>query len=551
MDSVADTALSVCGQRCSAPTLFKNIEAWDDAKNDYRAGFPVKDSKAPKRREKLLEAIAEADKELLLPIDERVNGLLKPVEKAPKPVRDDSAATDKRKARTPTSKAKSKSAKTPAERKSKKKKSDDSSSADASADAAAPATAATAAADANDTDERSQESQEEETPAPSLSKEEIKAKIASRKTPSKKKVAADESDAKAKASGASKKGANSSSKAVGKLSADEIDTKRKKEIELVVPRKSVKSADIREMTEEAAKKKLPGASKDKAKQDKAAYTVGDLATFASKLTRCHANESAKTNDQVIQMLNQLFDEKVVYRSDVERSGLAAIIATLRKSSNPTVAQTASALRKHMINIIKHDTDGSAESAAKASAKAAAASDAAGSKSAAKKAAAEGSSKASEKKSEAAKPSAPDAAADAAAAASPSESATATEAKSPSDASSAGAEKTDVAVAESAKTESTEAAAAAVDATPEGVSSPKDTSAASDSTAVETPAETTTAAPASSPSDDGMKADASLDANRKAFVAMLSNVLEASSTSNAKLANEIEVRCVSACGASVV
>lgn len=61
----------------SAPTLFKNIESWDDTKQSYREGFPVKDSKAPKRRAQLMEAIAEADKEFLLPVEERVDGLLK------------------------------------------------------------------------------------------------------------------------------------------------------------------------------------------------------------------------------------------------------------------------------------------------------------------------------------------------------------------------------------------------------------------------------------------------------------------------------------------
>lgn len=62
---------------CSAPTLFKNIESWDDTKSNYREGFPVKESKAPKRRAQLMEAIAEADKEFLLPVEERVDGLLK------------------------------------------------------------------------------------------------------------------------------------------------------------------------------------------------------------------------------------------------------------------------------------------------------------------------------------------------------------------------------------------------------------------------------------------------------------------------------------------
>lgn len=224
-------------------------------------------------------------------------------------------------------------------------------------------------------DERSQESHEDEdedeeaSPAArTLSKDEIKAKIASRKTPSKKRVPGDDTDAKTKAGSGAKKAAHAGgvAKSSGKASgaSEEIDTKRKKEIELMVPRKSVKSADIREMTEEAAKKKLPG---DKTKKDKGAYRVGDLATFASKLRRLHETESATNSDEVIRMLAQLFEEKLVYRSDVERSGLAAIIAVLRKSANMTVAHTASAVRKHMIDIIQHDTSvvGSDKSAGKA------------------------------------------------------------------------------------------------------------------------------------------------------------------------------------------
>lgn len=45
----------------SAPVLFKMIEPWDDTKFNYRAGHPEKDSKAPKRRVKLMEAIEVAD----------------------------------------------------------------------------------------------------------------------------------------------------------------------------------------------------------------------------------------------------------------------------------------------------------------------------------------------------------------------------------------------------------------------------------------------------------------------------------------------------------
>jgi hypothetical protein len=90
----------------SAPIMFKWIESWDDTKANYRDGHPEKDSKAPKRRVKLLEAIDLADvrasgcawrwtlggangcgllcwcyllqEEIKLPIEERAGGLLKP-----------------------------------------------------------------------------------------------------------------------------------------------------------------------------------------------------------------------------------------------------------------------------------------------------------------------------------------------------------------------------------------------------------------------------------------------------------------------------------------
>jgi hypothetical protein len=192
--------------------------------------------------------------------------------------------------------------------------------------------------------------EEEDSAAPALSKDEIKAKVASRKTPSRKKV--DGVDAGAKKT--TKAQAKANSKASSTSTKGDIDTKRKKEIELVVPHKSVKSADIREATEQAAMRgsgdKVKGRSKDKV-----AYKVGDLAVFASKMTRLQAKESAKNNDELVGMLGQLLKEKSIDRADVERSGLAAIIAVLRKNSNPTVASTASAVRKHMILILTYDT----------------------------------------------------------------------------------------------------------------------------------------------------------------------------------------------------
>lgn len=452
-----------------------------------------------------------------------------------KPKREARAAAEpgtpeKRRGRPPGSKSVNKTAKLTA-RKSKKK-SEETEENEAEEETDEPAQA-------------SPEEEEEEDPvAKSLSKEEIKAKIASRKTPSKKKAGVDEGDSKSKSASGSKKASATSGKAGGKTTAssDDIDSKRKKEIELVVPRKSVKSADIREMSAEAAKKKL-GGQKEKTKKDKGDYKVGDLGSFASKLTRFHANESSKNNDELIQMLNQLFDEKVVYRSDVERSGLAAIIAVLRKSSNPTVAQTASALRKHLMKIIEHDTsiDKSASKPSEG-----------------KKAATAKDAKTSEKKEDGTRDAKKESSSQAKEANGVSKSkqvdksAKIVEAKAKVESTSESLSgRATPAMSKDSTTEqsSVKSGNAKDTAEKEGVASPKVSSEAKDeNTKSEVSEESEKAeakaekedAPAKK-SDDGAKAsDASLDKNRQAFVDMLSNVLELSGPGHLKLAKEIEV-----------
>ncbi|KAG6623066.1 Transcription elongation factor S-II, central domain [Phytophthora cinnamomi] len=325
-----------------APVSFKMIEPWDDAKFNYREGHPEKDSKAPKRRVKLMAAIEVADKEIKLPIEERADGLLKPEEKVEE---EEGAAVEppppvKRKpGRPPKNKA---AAAKPAPKKTPKKRQAKGENAEEAADDKGGKETAVAT---------TTQEEEEDAAGPTLSKEEIKAKVASRKTP-KKKGADDGANA---AGGSAKKAPKATVKHSKSNGSAEIDSKRKKEIELVVPHKTVKSADIREMTEEAAKKKLSG-SKPKTKKDKGEYKVGDLALFASKMARLHAKESTRNNDELVAMMQELFRETLMYRSDVERSGLAAIIATLRKSLSPTVGQAASALRKHMIKILNNDTE---------------------------------------------------------------------------------------------------------------------------------------------------------------------------------------------------
>ncbi|CAI5723442.1 unnamed protein product [Hyaloperonospora brassicae] len=313
-----------------APVSFKWIEAWDDTKFKYREGYPEKDSKAPKRREKLMAAIAAADKETKLPIEDRANGLMRPVEReklvvTPTPVK-------RKPGRPPKNKTAIKT--TPKQTQKKRQQKDD------------PANGSDAKkASANMAEE------EEDAAGPALSKEEIKAKVASRKMPKMK-----EADGAASGTRVSAKKTVKTPAKYGKSNGfAEIDSKRKKEIELVVPHKSVRSADIREISEEAAKKK-PGTLKSKTKPDKRKYKVGDLGVFASKMARLQAKESARNNDELVGMMQELFKETLMYRSDVERSGLAAIIAILRKSLSPTVGHTASALRKHMINILSNNTD---------------------------------------------------------------------------------------------------------------------------------------------------------------------------------------------------
>ncbi|KAL4108386.1 hypothetical protein PRIC1_000102 [Phytophthora ramorum] len=321
-----------------APVSFKMIEPWDDTKLNYREGHPEKDSKAPKRRVKLMAAIEVADKEIKLPIEERADGLLKPDEKVEAAEKEEAPVPVKRKpGRPPKNKTAANAApsKTPKKRGPKPKNRVNQAADEKNGKGRVPAAT---------------QEEEEDTEGPTLSKEEIKAKVASRKTP-KKKGADDGPNA---AGGSAKKALKPTAKHGKSNGSTEIDSKRKKEIELVVPHKSVKSADIREMTEEAAKKKLSG-PKSKTK-DKGEYKVGDLASCASKMARLQAKESARNNDELVGMMQELFKETLMYRSDVERSGLAAVIAMLRKNLSPTVAQTASALRKHMINILSNDTE---------------------------------------------------------------------------------------------------------------------------------------------------------------------------------------------------
>lgn len=197
----------------------------------------------------------------------------------------------------------------------------------------------------------------ETTEATPLTKDEIKAKVASRKTPSKKKVVVDEAGSKpTSASAKASSKTSSKSKPSAPATKPEIDSKRKKEIELIVPRKSVKSSDIREMTEEASKKKLDRKRSKPESKYTGTYKVGDLGAYVDKLTQLQANESSKSNDELIQLLTQLFQEKKIYQSDAIKSRLPNIVSVLRKTTNPTVSKTASAIRKHLKKILTFDSE---------------------------------------------------------------------------------------------------------------------------------------------------------------------------------------------------
>ncbi|RLN59828.1 hypothetical protein BBJ28_00010370 [Nothophytophthora sp. Chile5] len=513
-----------------AAVSYKMIESWDDTKFNYREGHPEKDSKAPKRRTILMEAIELADKEIKLPVEERADGMLKPDEKPTKVVTETPAPAK----RKPGPKSKAAAAKA-APKKTTPKKQEKDAKVEAVAEVVQEESTASEYTEKAATSVGTQE-EEEEAAGPSLSKEEIKAKVASRKTPSRKKVAADDGAA---ASGVSaKKPSKSTTKAGGKANgtvlsktASEIDSKRKKEIELVVPHKTVKSADIREMTEEAAKKKLSG-PKSKTKKDKGDYKVGDLSTFASKLTRLHAKESARNNDEVVGMLRELFDEKVMHRSDVERSGLAAIIAVLRKSSSPTVGQTAKALRKHMIQMLKKEQQSEAVDTSK---KQKAEVDAAAGKATKKRKVEDGSAvKTEENTQEAAVESSGVEGDTAEKAENPAESGDATKEEEAKPAATDDSPKVkDREAADKPGMQKSKAATTAVSKKPKKSKNERPSS--------PTKAAAMPAAASANGEGDIFKGQTDLDKNRAVFVDMLSKILQPNGPTHAELAKEIDVR----------
>lgn len=307
----------------------------------------------------------------------------------------------------------------------------------------------------------------------------------------------------------------------------DIDTKRKKEIELVVPHKSVKSADIREATEEAAKRGR--GDKAKRSKDKVEYKVGDLSTFAKEMARLYAQESSKNNDELVVMLSKLLKEKVMYRSDVERSGTASIIARLRKSSNPTVSSTASALRRHMIDILVDDTTTPSGSTTTKTGKKHASDSDAGPKQKAKKQKVESSTEGS----------------------SPDGSAAAKVESGKTDPESS---KVDKSVKKEESPVSTDEKLVDIQTQDDKKKDEASTDGKKEGSSESAPQETSSSANESTNSDsngsaapvkdeeDVFKGETSLDKNREVFIEMLGGVLKANGPAFEKLSKEIEVSC---------
>ncbi|EGZ26149.1 hypothetical protein PHYSODRAFT_297514 [Phytophthora sojae] len=124
------------------------------------------------------------------------------------------------------------------------------------------------------------------------------------------------------------------------------------ETEPEAPRKVVKASYSDEETAEADQDE-PSNQGAATKEDEGGYKVGDLAAFAAKLLRLHVTGPEEHEDEIVGMLHQLLNEVRMERSDVERSGLASMVASLRRSRSAIIADTASALRKHMIRTLKH------------------------------------------------------------------------------------------------------------------------------------------------------------------------------------------------------
>nr|CCA13923.1 conserved hypothetical protein [Albugo laibachii Nc14] len=79
----------------------------------------------------------------------------------------------------------------------------------------------------------------------------------------------------------------------------------------------------------------------------------DWLVFGKRLTSLSEDESAN-RDELLQMLTKVFEAKKIWKVDIEKSGVGPVISKLRKSTNPSLAQTAKSLRKYLIATLNKD-----------------------------------------------------------------------------------------------------------------------------------------------------------------------------------------------------
>ncbi|CCI41326.1 unnamed protein product [Albugo candida] len=79
----------------------------------------------------------------------------------------------------------------------------------------------------------------------------------------------------------------------------------------------------------------------------------DWIIFGKRLISLSEDEAAN-HDELLLMLSKVFEAKKITKVDIEKSGVAPVISKLRKSTNPSLAQTAKSLRKYLIASLNKD-----------------------------------------------------------------------------------------------------------------------------------------------------------------------------------------------------
>ncbi|CAK4500801.1 unnamed protein product [Aphanomyces euteiches] len=78
------------------------------------------------------------------------------------------------------------------------------------------------------------------------------------------------------------------------------------------------------------------------------FNVDKAKRVSRKLAKCARGDSKESFERALQIMNCLFELKEFSLEMLKESGLPPVVNQLRGSSNPNVAKTASALRKHMM-----------------------------------------------------------------------------------------------------------------------------------------------------------------------------------------------------------